>query len=175
MLNAADCLAIIIMVPILDGIIYPFFYSCLGRKLKATEKYMTGMVVSIAAICFAAYFEVMRRESPLVGPCIHHHHYNTDIPTPSPTSLHDDDGFYYKHEDCYSQCAAQGVQMSSFSVWWMAIPYFLVGFGECLCNVPIYELCYSQTPPAYRSMAQAVFLFVTALGSMLTGAFTTVS
>lgn len=175
MLNAADCLAIIVMVPILDGYIYPFFNTCLGRKLKATEKYMTGMVVSIAAICFAAYFEVLRRESPLVSACIPHDQSpGVDAPTPAPTAIHDDDAFYYKHEDCYSLCAAQGVQMSSFSVWWMAIPYFLVGFGECLCNVPIYELCYSQTPPAYRSMAQAVFLFITALGSMLTGAFTTV-
>jgi hypothetical protein len=130
MLNAADCIAIIVMVPILDSVIYPTVNKCLGRKCKATEKYMFGMIVSIAAIAFAAYFEVLRRQSPLVGPCLNNHKYDTNVPTPSPTGLHDDDAFYYKHEDCYSLCAAMGVQMSSFSVWWMAIPYFLVGFGK---------------------------------------------
>lgn len=94
-----------------------------------------------------------------------------NAPTPAPTTI-DDDGFYSEHSDCYSNCAATGVKMSQFPVWWMAIPFLLVGTGECLCNIPIYEVCYTQTPPAYRSMAQAVFLFITAVGSMFTGAFT---
>mmetsp|Transcript_43458 Transcript_43458/g.55812 ORF Transcript_43458/g.55812 Transcript_43458/m.55812 type:complete len:736 (-) Transcript_43458:826-3033(-) len=177
MLNAADCLAIVFFVPLLDGFLYPMFNTCVGRKLKATEKYMFGMMVSILSIVFAAMFEIMRRNSSIVSGCgsnaLENVPNNLNIPTPSPTQIVDDDNFFYNHQSCYSLCAASGVQMSNFSVWWMAIPFFLVGCGECLCNIPIYELCYSQTPPAYRSMAQAVFLFVTAIGSMLTGAFTT--
>ena len=64
--------------------------------------------------------------------------------------------------------------MSDLSVWWMAIPYFLVGTGECLCNIPIYDLCYSQCPPAFRSFANAIFLYMTAVSSMLTGSFITI-
>ena len=65
-------------------------------------------------------------------------------PTPSPTGIKDDDKFYSDNEGCYSQCAAIGVKMSDFSVWWMAIPFFLVGTAECLCNIPMYDLCYTQ-------------------------------
>jgi len=143
---------------------------------------MVGLCIGIVAIGFAAWFEILRRNSPKMPGC------GSDVgkrdddgaglsttpgPSPSPTAPADDDKFFADHEDCYSQCAFPGVQMSDFSVWWMAVPFFLVGTGECLCNIPIYECCYSQTPPAYRSMAQAVFLLVTAVGSMLTAAFTT--
>jgi len=172
MLNSADCLAIIFVVPLLDTVIYPYVEKRLGRKPIASEKYMTGIVVSMMAIFSAAVLEIMRRRAPLVSACGKSGSAVASAPTPSPTSV-DDDKFYVDHDQCYSQCAATGVEMSDFSVWWMAIPFFLVGTGECLCNIPIYDLCYSQTPPAYRSLAQAVFLFVTAVGSMLTGAFTT--
>ena len=136
---------------------------------------MVGLLVGISAIVFAAWFEVLRRSRPPVAACGSGALIAApmDVPSPSPTSVPDDDNFLTLHEDCYSLCAFPGVQMSDFSVWWMAIPFFLVGTAECLCNIPLYELCYSQTPPAYRSMAQAVFLFVTGIGSMLTGAFTT--
>ena len=172
MLNAADCIAIIIVVPLLDSYIYPWVAVRLGRKPKATEKYMCGIVLSVAAIIVAAQLEVMRRKSPFLSACPDDDEPAFMAPTPSPTDVQDDK-FYAKNEGCYSQCAATGVKMSDFSVWWMAIPFFLVGTAECLCNIPIYDLCYTQTPPAYRSLAQAVFLFMTAVGNMLTGAFIT--
>ena len=163
LLNSADCIAIIVIVPLLDSYIYPCVTSMLGRRIKATEKYMVGIVLSVIAIGCAALFEVKRRDAPFVPGCDGD---NDDGET-------HDDKFYMNNEDCYSQCAAVGVKMSDFSVWWMAIPFFLVGTAECLCNIPIYDLCYTQTPPAYRSLAQAVFLFMTAVGNMLTGALVT--
>ena len=111
-------------------------------------------------------WQVLRREQPSVPACgagtasatsrhVDDGKNDDDAPTPAPsTSISDDDAFLTAHSDCYSLCAYPGVQMSDFPVWWMAVPFFLVGLGECLCNIPLYELCYSQTPPAYRSMAQ---------------------
>lgn len=164
MLNAADCIAIIVIVPLLDGLVYPFVKKKLGRKIKSTEKYMVGLAVGILAMCSAAFLEVSRRNSPIVPGC------GAEAaaaeaaaasaggdtgPTPSPSNQANlDDGFYADRDECYSQCAFPGTQMSDFSVWWMAVPFFLVGTGECLCNIPIFEMCYSQTPPQYRSMAQ---------------------
>lgn len=176
MLNTADCIAIITVVPILDSVIYPAVDRWLGRKCRSTEKYMCGLLIGTLAIAAAAWLEVKRRHAPIVSACgggatfLNGTNY---APTAAPTEHPDDDDFFAQREGCYSQCAYTGTQMSDIPVWWMAFPFFLVGIAECLCNIPIYELCYSQTPPAFRSMAQAVFLFVTAVGSMLTGAFTT--
>jgi uncharacterized membrane protein YgcG len=194
MLNAADCIAIITMVPVLDSVVYPAVDRWLGRKCRGTEKYLFGLLVGTAAVAAAAWLEVKRRHAPIVSACGGGGDDDgsssgsggggsdddgltplaDDVaPSPQPSPKPDDDDFYASREGCYSQCAYTGTQMSDVSVWWMALPFFLVGTAECLCNIPVYELCYSQTPPAFRSMAQAVFLFVTAVGSMLTGAFTT--
>jgi len=173
MLNAADCIAIIVVVPLLDSYIYPWFTAKLGRKIKATEKYMCGIVLSVAAIVVAAQLEIARKHAPFLAACPDDDFEPAPLaPTAAPTGTMDDK-FYSDNSGCYSQCAAVGVKMSDFSVWWMAIPFFLVGTAECLCNIPMYDLCYTQMPPAYRSLAQAVFLFMTAVGNMLTGAFIT--
>mmetsp|Transcript_61609 Transcript_61609/g.139462 ORF Transcript_61609/g.139462 Transcript_61609/m.139462 type:complete len:359 (+) Transcript_61609:136-1212(+) len=199
MLNAADCVAIIVTVPLLDSLVYPAADRLLGRRTRASEKYLAGLGVCCAAVALAAWFEVSRRASPPVPGCALLRAQAAAqagaqaeaaaaagaaagasvAPTPSPSlesSLgHEESpsGPFASQLECYSNCASSGVEMSDFSVWWMALPFSLVGVGECLCNIPIYECCYSQTPPAYRSMANAVFLFTTAVGSMLTGAFTT--
>jgi len=162
MLNAADCIAIIVMVPLLDGYAYPWWQAKLGRKIKSTEKYLVGLTVGILAMVVAAFLEVARRRAPIVAAC----GAGQDVvvegllsPTPSPSNQAElDDGFFADRFECYSQCACPGVGMSDLSVWWMAIPFFLVGTAECLCNIPIFELCYSQTPPQYRSMAQVINL-----------------
>ena len=120
--------------------------------------------VMCVGMCVGTWHQVLRREQPSLPACgagsSSSSAHNSDAssssyPSPAPsTSVSDDDAFLTAHSDCYSLCAFPGVQMSDFAVWWMAIPFFLVGLGECLCNIPLYELCYSQTPPAYRSMAQ---------------------
>ena len=38
MLNAADCIAIITVVPVLDSVVYPAVDRYLGRKCRGTEK-----------------------------------------------------------------------------------------------------------------------------------------
>jgi dipeptide/tripeptide permease len=132
MLNAADCIAIIVAVPLLDSYIYPKVDNYLGRKCKCSEKYMVGLFIGILAICFAALFEVLRRNSPSVPACHKLQNHNDDVVNGGGGGEGggDDDGYYADHSACYSMCAAPGIEMSSFSVWWMAIPFFLVGFGK---------------------------------------------
>mgnify|MGYP004120421745 CR=1 FL=1 len=50
MLNAADCIAIITMVPVLDSVVYPAVDRWLGRKCRGTEKYLFGLLVGTAAV-----------------------------------------------------------------------------------------------------------------------------
>jgi len=58
MLNAADCIAIIVVVPLLDGFFYPNITKCLGRRIKSTEKYVD-----------ACTHETTDNSSLLVVPC----------------------------------------------------------------------------------------------------------
>jgi dipeptide/tripeptide permease len=57
-------------------------------------------------------------------------------------------------DDTISHCASDGVRMSDISVGWMVLPYFIVGVGECLVAVPLYDVCYSEAPASLRSIAQ---------------------
>jgi len=67
----------------------------------------------------------------------------------------DDEKFWSEHPECFSRCAFPGTKMSALPVWWMLLPYFLFGISECLSNIPLLDLCYSQTPPAYASPASS--------------------
>lgn len=60
--------------------------------------------------------------------------------------------------------------MSDLSVYWMIIPYFLVGMGECLVSVQLYDMCYNQVPEQLRSTAQAVNLYMSAQSGAIAGA-----
>ncbi|ETL35201.1 hypothetical protein F441_22654 [Phytophthora nicotianae CJ01A1] len=57
--------------------------------------------------------------------------------------------------------------------WAAAIPnYVFIGLAECLINVTAYDLVYSSVPLSLKSMAQAVILFMSSMGSILTSVFT---
>jgi len=71
-----------------------------------------------------------------------------------------------------SKCAPNGILMSDISVYWMIIPYFLIGVSECFISVQLYDLCYSEVPATLRSTAQAMNLFMTAMAGAVTGAIT---
>eukprot|EP00644_Phytophthora_capsici_P011688 jgi/Phyca11/536287/estExt2_fgenesh1_pg.C_PHYCAscaffold_500046 len=54
-----------------------------------------------------------------------------------------------------------------------ALPnYIFIGLAECLINVTSYDLVYSSVPMSLKSMAQAVILFMSSMGSILTSVFT---
>merc|ERR1711939_456655 len=54
--------------------------------------------------------------------------------------------------------------MSDMSVWWMAIPYMMIGIGEILVNPVLQHTAYEGAPESMRSMLQAFNLF--AMGGM---------
>merc|ERR1712217_739624 len=71
--------------------------------------------------------------------------------------------------DVPSKCAPLGadgkhVSMSSMSVFWMAIPYAMIGIGEVLVNPVLQHCAYNGAPDSMRSMLQAFNLF--AMGGM---------
>merc|ERR1712050_230149 len=55
-------------------------------------------------------------------------------------------------------------RMSDMSVWWMAIPYAMIGIGEILVNTVLQHTAYEGAPESMRSFLQACNLF--AMGGM---------
>eukprot|EP00468_Gymnochlora_sp_CCMP2014_P003213 CAMPEP_0167761064 /NCGR_PEP_ID=MMETSP0110_2-20121227/11947_1 /TAXON_ID=629695 /ORGANISM="Gymnochlora sp., Strain CCMP2014" /LENGTH=712 /DNA_ID=CAMNT_0007647671 /DNA_START=122 /DNA_END=2260 /DNA_ORIENTATION=- len=62
--------------------------------------------------------------------------------------------------------------MSDISVFWMVIPFALIGIAEVLIAVQIYDICYSEVPTAMKSTAQALQLFTTGLANAIAAGLT---
>ena len=70
-----------------------------------------------------------------------------------------------------STCSADGAQpMSDLSVYWMLVPYFLVGVAESMISPQLYDLCYNEVPDDLRSTAQAMNLFMNSVSGAIAGA-----
>jgi len=145
-LNVADSLAIIICIPFFGTFVYPFVERCKGSPYTPLQKIGTGFVTAFLAMVSAIVIEFMRRDAPLL--------------------------FTADGKAAMSLCSAgkDHQQMSDISVYYMLIPYFLIGVSECLISVQMYDMCYNEVPEELRSTAQAVNLFMTAISGAIAGA-----
>jgi dipeptide/tripeptide permease len=144
-LQVADAIAVIICIPIFDSFVYPLVERAKGSPYTPLQKVGTGFVAVFLAMATAIGIEHLRRHAPLL-----------QLPDGSGPAV--------------SQCSSGGQAMSDLSVYWMIIPYFLVGVAECLVNVQLYEVCYNEVPASLRSTAAAVNLFMAAIGGSIAGA-----
>merc|ERR1719506_1562847 len=92
-LNVADCLAIIVCVPLFDRVVYPWVEKAKGSAYTPLQKVGTGFVFAFLAMAAAAAIELARRAAPPPG---------GGAPEPA-----------------ISKCSAGGQQMSDLSVYWM--------------------------------------------------------
>jgi len=134
-LNLADCLAIIICIPLFDRYLYPFIERVKGSPFTVLQKMACGFIVTCLAMISAAVIEIQRRQAPIL------------------------------EGQGDSNCS--GYQMSDVSVFWMIIPFFLVGVGEVLIVVQLYHLCYIEVPAGMKSTAQALQLLTLGLGNAI--------
>lgn len=58
----------------------------------------------------------------------------------------------------------------SLSVFWLAIPYTLVGVSEVCVFIGLMGMCYSESPDSMRSLASSLQLITGSLGSFLSSA-----
>lgn len=136
-LNLADSFAIIIFTPLIDRFFVPGVERMLQQKVSLNMKIYAGIAAGIGSQLVAALLEYVRKDAALL-----------DIP---------------------SHCAPLGadgehIKMSSINVFWMAIPYALIGIGEVLVNPVLQHYAYGGAPESMRSMLQAFNLF--AMGGM---------
>ncbi|KAF4315640.1 hypothetical protein G195_010863, partial [Phytophthora kernoviae 00238/432] len=144
MLGVFDPIVIVICIPILDSIVYPAYTKWAGKSPSQFGKSAVGLVVAIVGIFWAGIFEVIRRNAG---------------------ALQDANG-----DPILDGGSSQ--PMNNIS-WAAAIPnYVFIALAECLINVTSYDLVYSSVPMSLKSMAQAVILFMSSMGSILTSVFT---
>ncbi|KUF78518.1 NRT1/ PTR FAMILY 8.5 protein [Phytophthora nicotianae] len=144
MLGVFDPIVIVICIPILDSIVYPLYTKRVGKSPSQFGKSAIGLIIAIIGIFWAGIFEVIRRNAGAL-------------------------------EDANGDPILDGGSsepMNDIS-WAAAIPnYVFIGLAECLINVTAYDLVYSSVPLSLKSMAQAVILFMSSMGSILTSVFT---
>ncbi|KAG6960919.1 hypothetical protein JG688_00009358 [Phytophthora aleatoria] len=144
MLGVFDPIVIVICIPILDSVVYPMYTKWAGKSPSQFGKSAVGLIIAIIGIFWAGIFEVIRR--------------NTG-------ALQDENGDPILD-------GGSSEPMNDIS-WAAAIPnYVFIGLAECLINVTAYDLVYSSVPMSLKSMAQAVILFMSSMGSILTSVFT---
>jgi dipeptide/tripeptide permease len=66
--NIADCIAIIVFVPILEKIVYPLIGRMKGSPVTLKQKLVAGLAVAGFSMIVAAGLEYLRRSLPVVQP-----------------------------------------------------------------------------------------------------------
>eukprot|EP00121_Abeoforma_whisleri_P014267 Awhi_evm1s13157 len=130
--NIADCIAIVIFVPLLEFLVFPGINKLKGSPVTMDQKLIAGLLASVLSVLLATVGEYVRRSSPIL----------TFTPP------------------VYSHCApvdsnGVGVEMSSFSSMYMFLPFAIMGLGEVLINPVLLHFSYDQAPPRTRSLTQA--------------------
>jgi len=190
-LNIFDTLIILILVPIFDGILYPYLKKK-GVPLSMLAKIGLGLIVALVSMLVAAIVEYYRlKNNPPDGnwfdvsarnnitPCQNIDDYNPTLyqqylagqtdTQPAYCSqtcdIYNDDDNNYLSLDCIS--CDDIPQMSNLSVFAQIPQFALIGISEILASITSLEFFYSQAPITMRSVSQACNLVTTSLGSLL--------
>lgn len=139
-----DTVSIIVLIPVFDRVIYPFFGKIQGRSSPtALQKMGAGYAIVIVCMVISGIVEILRRNS---GP------------------------LYKDGQMVQSICADQDGgevtrPLNKLSLWWQAPQYALLGIGEILASITAYDLFYNEVPDNMKSACQGLNLLTTALGS----------
>ncbi|DBA01069.1 TPA: hypothetical protein N0F65_002679 [Lagenidium giganteum] len=151
-LGVFDPIVIVIAIPILDTFIYPAYTRFAGKPPSQFGKSVAGFIVAFAGITWAGIFEIIRRNTGhLKGP-----------------------DEYPKGSGNFDFVLDRGSHQPMNDIpWAAAIPnYVMIALAECLINVTAFDVFYSTVPLKIKSLAQAVNLMMSAMGSILTSVFT---
>jgi proton-dependent oligopeptide transporter, POT family len=135
-------LALIILIPICDLMIYPALRKR-GVRLTPIRKTTIGYWVSAVAMFYAAFLQRY-------------------IYTHNPCGYHPSEGLNASDSDC---------PPASVSIIFQSPIYFLVASSEILVSITSMEYAFTKAPKNMRSMIQAFALLMGALANIIGGAF----
>lgn len=148
--QVADTIAVVLFTPVVEWLLTPILRWCYSRH-DTTGELSPGtfrVVRTVAGLLVAA-------TAVLMAAAIEIHRRGTPL------------------TGVASNCAAEGVQMSTLSSWAMVVPLATLGVAEALVVPGIYSFAYQQSPPSTRSTLTAFQLFLTGgVSSAYTAALT---
>ena len=159
-LNVFDSLAVMLLIPLVDRILYPCL-ARLGVRLGMLTKIGIGFGFAMASVLVAAFVERARRSAPM----------RHDMESAMWTLGDGGDGWLSASVGgnatlCGAAVGGKALPVSSLSVWWQTPQYMLIGFGEIFAAITCYELFYATVPPHMRSVCQSINLLCTAVGAL---------
>ena len=194
-LNMFDTIAILLLIPVFDMKIYPFFKS-IGQPLSMLFKIGLGFVFAALAMLVAAFVEISRKKNAPadvtyidatpadlanVSPCQNIYDYNPYMFQEWQANPNNSEKPSYCQQICDTTFTQGGTSyliisciscqnlplMSSLSVFAQIPQFMLIGISEILSSITSLEFFYSQAPLELRSICQSLNLATTALGSWL--------
>ncbi|OQR90076.1 Proton-dependent Oligopeptide Transporter (POT) Family [Thraustotheca clavata] len=150
-LGVFDPIAIVICIPVLDSIVYPFYKKRAGKPASPFGKVLTGLVISSATMFWVGAFETIRKNAGVLKMG------NSTYPDWNNITVINEAG---------------GEPMNNLQWGWNIPHYVLVALCECLINVTAYDVFYSEVPAYLKSTCQAINLFMVSMGSNVTSIFT---
>eukprot|EP00927_Polykrikos_kofoidii_P061283 TRINITY_DN56143_c0_g1_i1.p1 TRINITY_DN56143_c0_g1~~TRINITY_DN56143_c0_g1_i1.p1 ORF type:complete len:694 (+),score=88.50 TRINITY_DN56143_c0_g1_i1:279-2084(+) len=144
--NLGDCFAIIVFVPLIEGLIFPAWTRARGTPPKMLTKFIWGFIFCILANVSAALLEVERRDRSAE---------KDFVLCPGGNSTLGECSSGYLLSKCSFQSS---LPMTNMSAFWTFLPMILTGIGEILVNPVIYLFVYEQAPASLTGLIQALNL-----------------
>ena len=153
-LNLFDTIAVLLVIPLCDRVLFPALRRRWGLRLSMLQKVGGGFVLAVASMVAAAVLEVVR-----VGRA------NAGLLTPTPNPCFDT----HKHGAVAGTGAAAAAPRNvvALSVLWQVPQFFLIGTSEVLSSITAMEFFFAEAPASMRSLCAALNLSTSALGSLL--------
>ena len=136
-----DPITLIILIPIVDRIIYPFVRSRLHFPLNPITRITWGFAVASLAMVYAAILQSQIYASP---PC------------------------YSSPSNCDAgKIGTDKYKPNAVHVAWQTPAYILIAVSEILASITGLELAYAMAPESMKSFIMSLFLLTSAAGSAL--------
>lgn len=138
-----DPITIIIFIPIMDRLVYPFFRK-MGIAFKPITRIFFGFILGSLAMAYAAIVQHLIYTAP---PCY-------TSPSDCAAGLRPDGTYEPNHVHVAVQTPA----------------YLLIGLSEIFASITGLEYAFTKAPASMKSFIMSMFLLTTAFGSALSAA-----
>lgn len=139
-LNASNTICIIILIPIFDKVIYPFFER-IGRPLTYLKRIGIGMVLAGFGVAVAGVIEIYRKRI-----------------------------LFSEHGSHIQVLAGENFTASNMPVFAQIPQFILIGTSEIFASVTFLEFAYNQAPVAMQGLLTGLFFTACGVGNWVAAA-----
>ena len=141
-LSIADQIIIMVLIPLVDRLVYPFLKKSLNIEICTRTRMVFGMIFACLSVVIAGFVETNRMKI---------------IENNSTT-----------HDTLIPQVIDNTTYIAAdFSILWQIPQYTLVGCGEVFCSIAGLFFAYTAAPKSMQSIIMGLFYFSMGIGSLL--------